>query len=362
MSRIREQVQRLDFRSSEARTELISTLAKKYGVRVECESSYLSIFQLNDDSCFIGLSALDVALAKIKQANGGKEFALHDVQFLIAEHGHWEGITLADRTIKIPYDADPNSMVRFINYEIKILYGMSLEQLAKHNQGIADSIQKLTSVKVVPDPSLNPHEFHDGLKRLQAAVMLSLAGRKGQNQMTRFGPDTIVLSYANSKIYQSGTELQLMLDARDRPGQMYENIITALKQPNFQLTRWLPVSGWLSGSVAMTSSEVTQFRRDRHRIEELMSWHAKNFPNKISVKCVLDNSLQGVTIPSCVSGLDSLQKAVTQFGPPQLLPQLKSIRIGRTLVWGHSYEQGEMLLSDKLSPQEMLAAISQKSL
>lgn len=215
--------------------------------------------------------------------------------------GLWQGLTFSNRDMRLPYNANPETMARFVTSELNLLFNTSLAELVKANEGMIKRIQSQYFVQVEPLPVLDVYETHDGLKKVEIAMRVFYGGQKpNEQEFRKLGIDALILSQVAAPLIEENGKLALTVDIDHHPGEIFMNMIHAVDAK--AKTHWVGPARW-------TWEDVNRFRADREQVNRLLP-NLKKALAVQDIECKLSYLDSGsIHMSSCRKGLETLQRA-----------------------------------------------------
>jgi hypothetical protein len=225
---ISRQFDRLNQGPDEAAQKIMTEIESRHGWMVSCTTGYLGGIwraSLPAPDCYTGLESVNMALNQI-DSNLLGENKNSELKIEVSRVGVWQGITISDPIMKIPYNAHPDSMATFITRQVKMFMDLSRNELGQLNALREKAIHDQFGINVIRQESLSRIEYHDGLTKLQLALQMIFDKKPSQQQQQnqKLGVDAIVLASSTSRIYQDSGQLRIDIAATDFPGQMFYEI------------------------------------------------------------------------------------------------------------------------------------------
>ena len=305
--RVQRDIQDWTVGSNEGIARVKAEIRDKFGLNVECDRGYVGLWgSLSKADCVSGLTRLASGLSEVP-LNVDRSY-LADVKIELGAPGLWQGLTIMNRDMKIPFNANPKIQASFIADEVALLYRINLKQLAERNAEYAKKISDKYFILVDKDPTVDVYQYHDGLKKAALTATLIYAGQKPTRELAQsLGFDRLIVSKANSGLEEENGELQISFNYADHPGTIFNYILKSVRNHN---------GSWLSRMTSSSKSwgQVVQFRRDRIRANELKSTLSQSL-NK-GVDCLLDSEQKGyVDMAECRAGLEKIKMALVTTTP-----------------------------------------------
>lgn len=351
--KIQRDLSRLNFSTDESLLKAEQEIRDKHSFMVTCDRGWMGIGgALSVENCAIGLTRLSAALDQIKPNLSAD--LLKNTSIQLSRPGLWQGLTFQGREMKIPYNANPELMSKFLHSELTLVYATSLGDLFKANERLADRIQKKYFVKVSPAPDLDVYQTHDGLKKAEVAMFL-VAGANPQyseGEAKKLGFDTVVLDSRSSKIFEDSGELRMKLSYTDHPGEMFMHMVNAGKPSE---RKWLSTH-WS----ALNWNDVQAFREDKQRVLQT-AVALKSALAVDEVQCELNSAQSGaVTMRDCRAGLENLQRAASNNAGLKGGKGVGGVIIKDLNVVNYEYDAPtkRLFLDHKASPEKIAEAFS----
>jgi hypothetical protein len=333
-----------------------SELKGQYGLEVECDRGWLGLEgSMTAENCLTGMNRIQAALKEVTPPikwDDLRNLPQYKTVLLVGS-GKWQGLASDSKEIWIPYTADPTSMTKFINAELKLAIDTSPSDLIRMNEIMIKRIHDKYAVNVTTSPEISILQKNDGLHRLQLAMMILSSGEKSfQPERQRLGLETLVLGPDNSRIYEDKGELRMNVKFDDAPGKMFETLLHSMPYQSDTVAPWQ----W-------TYSDSLAFRDDR----ALMDVYMKSLQGKLGareISCALDseNDHGAVSVEECVTGLGNVQKALETVNPRDIAPKVQKIRIEN--LWLKNYsrhdfdkDKSTLILSPTVEPTTAAEAL-----
>ncbi len=355
--RLTRELQNLAPAQSEMSEKLKNEILQKYGFKAECDKGYVRFWgALDEHNCVYGLTHLQAALAKVDRIVDPADLATY-VTIEIGRPGLWQGLTILNREMKVPYNATPDRMSQFINRQLKMHFGLSKADMIKLNKALAKKIKDTYFVKVIPGYDVLDERYHDGLIKADLALQMVFVGKQPSPELAaQLGVDSLVISQFSSPIYEDEGELRRRLNVDDHPGQMFHDIIQGLN--DHHESRWPFTRNF---APAWTWHDINTFRENRRHVHEMKAWFKSNLPN-IEVKCVLKSEEYGnISIRECREGLDNLRKAIAQMSTQRKqVTAAPRVLIGSVPIRRYVYlpEKQAMLVHHGLGQDSFIKALT----
>lgn len=286
--------------TSDALARAQGEIRAKSGFTVKCDRGWYGLWgSLSEDNCAVGLTRINAALEKVKPPVNRDQ--INRLTLELGRPGLWQGLTFSNRDMRIPYNANPETMAKFVSSELNLLFNTSLADLVKANEGMIKRIKSEYFIQVEPLPILDVYETHDGLKKAEIAMRVFYGGQKpSEQEFRKLGIDTLVLSQAGAPLMEENGQLALTVDIDHHPGEIFMNMIHAVDTKG--KTNWVGPARW-------TWEEVNRFRADRDQVNRMLPALQKALAVR-EIQCNLSYLESGsIHMSSCRKGLELLQRA-----------------------------------------------------